>query len=256
LTVGFFLYKLLGSLVVPPGLFILGALFLALVLGRRKNEKGTAMAALLLALGLYLFSTPAGARLLAGDLENVPASLPPRGEKAVILVLGGGVRYGGNLSPDEPGALATVRIVTAYEISKKNSWPVIVTGGLPWKPGEPTTAEIMAARLRHLGYPGPILMASRSRTTREDMMQAAEILKARGTRHLVLVTNAFHMKRALWIAGKVMPDVRLYPFPAGHLVDRVPLRPMDFLPGPDMAGALVFRERVGLFAERLKSLVR
>ena len=256
MTAGFFLYKLLGSLVVPPGLFILAALGLSLASSRRRDGKRTAMATLFLALGLYLFSTPAGARLLAGDLENVPASLPARGEKAAILVLGGGVRYGGNTSPDEPGPLATVRLVTAYEITKKNNWTVIVTGGLPWKPGEPTTAEIMAARLRNLGYSGPILMASRSRTTWEDMVQAGEILEARGIRHLVLVTNAFHMRRALWIAERVMPGVRSYPFPAGHLVDRVPLRPMDFLPGPDMAGALVFRERVGLAVARLKSLVR
>lgn len=256
MTVGFFLYKLLGSLVVPPGLFVLAALLLALALSRRKNERGSAMAALLLAFGLYLFSTPAGARLLAGDLEDVQASLPPRGEKAAILVLGGGVRYGGNLSPDEPGPLATARIVTAYEISRKNSWPVIVTGGLPWKQGEPTTAEVMAASLRRLGYSGPILMASRSRTTWEDMVQAGEILTAKRIRHLVVVTNAFHLRRALWIAERVMPGVRLYPFPAGHLLDRVPLRPMDFIPGPDMAGALVFRERIGLAFARLKSLIR
>jgi uncharacterized SAM-binding protein YcdF (DUF218 family) len=133
--------------------------------------------------------------------------------------------------------------------------PIIVTGGLPWKPGEATTAEIMASALRHLGYNGPILMASRSRTTWEDLAQAKEILKAKGIRHLVLVTNAFHMKRALWVAGKAMPGVRVYPFPAGHLLDRVPLRALDFIPGPDMAGALVFRERAGLAAYRLKAMI-
>lgn len=254
MTAGFFLYKLLGSLVVPPGLFILAALGLSLASSRRRDGKRTAMATLFLALGLYLFSTPAGARLLAGDLENVPASLPARGEKAAILVLGGGVRYGGNTSPDEPGPLATVRLVTAYEITKKNNWTVIVTGGLPWKPGEPTTAEIMAAKLRNLGYPGPILMASRSRTTWEDMVQAGEILEARGIRHLVLVTNAFHMKRALWLAARHVHGATVHPFPAGHLVDRVPLRPLDFLPTADMAGAVLFRERVGLAVERLKFL--
>lgn len=256
MTIGFFLYKLAGSLVVPPGLFVMIAAALALALARRRNGKPAAAAALLLSIGLYLFSTPAGARLLAGDLENVTSSLPSPGEKAAILVLGGGVRYGGNLSVDEPGPLATVRVVTAYQIARKHAWPVIVTGGLPWKPGEATTAEVMAAKLRQLGYAGPILMASRSRTTWEDMAQTAEILKAKGIRHIVVVTNAFHMRRALQIAGTLMPEVRTYSFPAGYLLDRVPLRPLDFLPGPDSAGALVFRERVGIAAARLKVLLR
>ncbi len=256
MTVGFFLYKLAGSLVVPPGLFVLVSLALALASARRKNGRTAAAAALLLSIGLYVFSTPAGARLLAGDLENVASSLPSPTEKAAILVLGGGVRYGGNSSVDEPGPLTTVRIVTAYEIAKKHAWPVIVTGGLPWKPGEATTAEVMSAKLRRLGFTGPILMAARSRTTWEDLAQTGEILRAKGIRHLVVVTNAFHMKRALRIAEELLPNVRTYPFPAGHLLDRVPLRPFDFLPGPDAAAALVFRERVGLAAVRLKTLVR
>lgn len=255
MTLGFFVYKLLGSLVVPPGLFILAALVLAFILDRKKAGKAAPILALLLAVGLYVFSTPAGARILAGDIENVSPSLPPQGEKAVIVVLGGGVRYGGNRSPDEPGPLASLRVTAAYEITRKHAWPVIVTGGLPWKPGEATTAEVMATKLRNLGYAGKILMAGKSRTTWEDMEQTREILGSLGTRNIVLVTNAFHMKRALWIARKLMPNVRIHSFPAGYLLDRVPLRPLDFLPGPDMAGALVFRERIGLAAARLKALL-
>ena len=252
----FFAYKLAGSLAVPPGLFILGLLALALSLGRRKNGKGYAAAALLLAVGLYVFSTPAGARLLAGDLEDVPASLPPAGTKAATLVLGGGVSYGGTHYPDEPGALATLRLLAALEVSKKNPGPVIVTGGLPWKPGEATTAEVMAKALRRMGFKGEILMAGRTRTTREDLREAGQIMKSLKLGHLVLVTNAFHMKRALWLASRSVHRAEVHPFPAGHLVDRVPLRALDFLPAADMAGALLFRERVGLAVERLKSLVR
>ncbi len=256
MTLGFSLYKLAGSFAVPPGLFILAAAVLAVPNLRRRGNRAPGFLALFLALGLFLFSTPAGARFLAGDLEDVKASLPEAGKKAAILVLGGGVRYGGDLSADEPGPLATVRIVTAHEIARKHPWPVIVTGGLPWKPNAPTTAEIMAAKLRDLGTAGPILLASRSRTTWEDLVQTSEILKAKGIRHLVLVTNAFHMKRAIWIAERVMPEIRVYPFPAGHLLDRVPLRAADFLPGPEMAGYLAFRERVGLAAARLMARFR
>jgi uncharacterized SAM-binding protein YcdF (DUF218 family) len=252
----FFAYKLAGSLIVPPGLFVLALVVLALSLARKKNGKGYAAGALLLALGLYAFSTPAGARLLAGDMEDVPASLPPAGTKAAILVLGGGVSYGGNHYPDEPGALATLRLLAALEAAKTNPGPVIVTGGLPWKPGEATTAEVMAKTLRRMGFKGEILMAGRTRTTREDLVQAGEIMQSLKLGHLVLVTNAFHMKRALWLAARHVHGAVVHPFPAGHLVDRVPLRPLDFLPTADMAGPLLFRERVGLSVERLKSLVR
>jgi len=256
LTLGFFLYKLAGSLIVPPGLFILAASALAGTSLSRRKDRAAGCLALFLAAGLFVFSTPAGARFLAGDLEDVEASLPGAGVKAAILVLGGGVRYGGDLSVDEPGPLTSVRIVTAYQIAAKHPWPVSGTGGLPWKPDGATTAEIMAKKLRDLGYSGPLLLVSRSRTTREDLVQARDVLKAKGIRHLVLVTNAFHMKRAAWIAGQVMPEVRLYPFPAGHLLDRVPLRPLDFLPGAEMAGYLACRERVGLAAERLTARFR
>lgn len=250
----FFAYKLAGSMIVPPGLFILCLVALALSLARKKNGKGYAAFALLLALGLYIFSTPAGARLLAGDVEDVKASLPPVGTKAAILVLGGGVSYGGTHYPDEPGALATLRLLAALEVSKNNPGPVIVTGGLPWKPGEATTAEVMARALRRMGFKGEILMAGRTRTTREDLVRAGEIMESLKLGHLVLVTNAFHMKRALWLAARHVHGAELHPFPAGHLVDRVPLRPLDFLPTADMAGAVLFRERVGLAVERLKFL--
>lgn len=256
MSLGFFLYKLAGSLIVPPGLFILAAAALAAQNLRRRESRAAGFLALFLAVGLFLFSTPAGARFLAGDLEEVKASLPKAGEKAALLVLGGGVRYGGAFSGDEPGPLTTLRILSAFEISRKHPWPVIVTGGSPWRAGGATTSEIMAGKLRDLGYSGPLLLVSRSRTTREDLAQAREVLRAKGIRQAVLVTNAFHMKRALWIASQVMPEVLVYPFPAGHLLDRVPLQPADFLPAPEMAGYLAFREKVALAAERLMAPFR
>jgi uncharacterized SAM-binding protein YcdF (DUF218 family) len=71
---------------------------------------------------------------------------------------------------------------------------VISTGGIP----RPTCAELMKARLVELGVPaGRILLEDRSRTTRDEAVFVAEILKKEGARQSVLVTSDVHMPRAL-----------------------------------------------------------
>jgi uncharacterized SAM-binding protein YcdF (DUF218 family) len=65
---------------------------------------------------------------------------------------------------------------------------------------------------------------------------------------VVVVTNAFHMKRSLWCAEKALRDVKVYPWPVGRLSDDRLLDALDFLPDSLHESVLGLREYLGLVA--------
>lgn len=67
----------------------------------------------------------------------------------------------------------------------------------------------LASQARRLGVPDDaIVIEDRSTTTRENVLNAAPIVGGRGWTHVLLVTSASHMGRALRAARRAMPDVR------------------------------------------------
>lgn len=76
------------------------------------------------------------------------------------------------------------------------------------------SARELAAQARKLGVAEvAIVREERSRTTRENLLNAAPLIRARGWRRVVLVTSASHMGRALRVARRVMPEVDWAPSP-------------------------------------------
>lgn len=76
---------------------------------------------------------------------------------------------------------------------------VLLSGGNVFpQPGEPSEAERVAGELRAWGIaPERIVVEGASRNTRENAIEAARVVAARGWRTLLLVTSAAHMPRAL-----------------------------------------------------------
>jgi uncharacterized SAM-binding protein YcdF (DUF218 family) len=105
---------------------------------------------------------------------------------------------------------------------------LVLSGGVgdPNYP-EKVEADLMAAFARTLGVdPGSIVLQRRSRTTHEDALYTAEILRERGIRSFFLVTSAFHMPRAVGCFRK-------------QGLDPIPY-PVDFRVTPEAKGALRF----------------
>ena len=102
----------------------------------------------------------------------------------------------------------------------------------------------------------PTIVENKSRTTWENVEIASDRLKEMGYRNAVLVTSAYHMRRALWMATRKMEGIAIYPYPVGYLADQCPLEAIDFLPSASdlELSFLTIREAIGLLGYSLLRL--
>lgn len=259
LSLPFFVYEFLVAFLLPPGLFFLLLFLLAwAVYGKRLSRTGASFILLLLAGSFYLLSCPAGERLLLAPLENqIKPIIPPVDEKGTaILVLGGGIRDDRNDEKSEPSARTLQRLVGARVLAVRTHWPIWVCGGRMKGQGEPSEARVMAKALEAMETPVPLFVEDRSRTTWENLLQVKGLFVKRHVSRVVLVTNAFHMPRALWAAHRFLPDTSIFPYPVGKLSDATPLSFWDFLPRTDAleGNLLAIHEWVGIAGYRLRAL--
>ena len=212
------LTRILEQLLLPPGAPLLLAL-LGLVLVLRRARSGLPILGLGLALA-YLTSLPLVARGLANWLEFYPpldeATLcATRG--AAIVVLGGPDRY--ELAPeyggDTLGPLALERVRYAAHLHRACGLPILVVGGKA--PVQQLTGAWMmeAVLTRELGVPS-VWADGRSRSTLDNARIAADLLAARDISTVVLVTHAWHMRRA--VAAFAGQGLTVLPAPTGFVV--------------------------------------
>jgi uncharacterized SAM-binding protein YcdF (DUF218 family) len=187
--------KVLWFLVLPPSsLVVLILAGLLLVDKRRRLAKGLIISGLAL---LYLLSLGHVADLLVKPLER---SSPPLTEKrmaadAVVVLGGGSVDLLWHGAEPELNGETTSRLVKGIELARRFRLPLILSGGN----GEPfaTTvndADVMAAAARALGVPQEqVIVENLSRNTLENSHAVRKLLT--GNR-VILVTSAYHMKRA------------------------------------------------------------
>lgn len=133
-------------------------------------------------------------RLLGAPLDPGPPRAPEKADAIVIL--------GAPLRPDDTlPPLAEERVRTGVELYRRGLAPVIcMTGGHCPRGHEHTASEAegMARWVRAAGVPESALRVDRqSASTRENAARAAEILFPEGRRRVWLVTQRFHMRRAL-----------------------------------------------------------
>lgn len=107
---------------------------------------------------------------------------------------------------------AADRIVRGFELFREGRARVLLLSGGPIfpRPGEPSEPERLRDRLVAWGVPPDrILVETASRNTRENAVESAKLLAARGARTVLLVTSAAHAARALgaFRAVGLTPDV-------------------------------------------------
>ena len=230
----------LTALVLPPVPLLLLVLAGAWLLTRRR-----VLGSLLLALGcagLWLMGTEAAAMAIERSVLKPPPALSAsaiaalrRAPKTAIVVLGGGrvmlaLEYG--VSSLKPRSIDRLRY--GIHLGRETGLPVVFSGGVGYgaQPGL-SEAEI-AARIaeREFGFKLRWL-ETESRDTRENALRSVALLRQQGIEHIVLVTQAYHMPRALKhfenAAAAAGPALRLTPAP----MDKTPdghLQVTDWLP--------------------------
>ncbi len=157
-------------------------------------------------LPFYLFlCTPIGADVVSAPLTWRYGTIE-RAEQAagvdtiVAITTGSWVYKARGLEVDEMGKFTSHNALETARVFRLMAKPtVVVTGGMVVDGQQQfTESEVMADGLARLGVPRDrMVVEPRSHNTREQAANSAEILKKRGTKRFVLVTDAEHMPRAL-----------------------------------------------------------
>ncbi|KAA6458325.1 YdcF family protein [Acidobacteria bacterium AB60] len=183
-------------------------------------------------LSLFLVSWPPLASLMVGLLEDpYPVLSSPVDGAGAIVVLSSTV-----YPPYPP--LPTSRLGSdSFERCQYAAWlhrnwgrrlPILASGGSNADEGTPPYAMVMTVALQREGVPLEMIWSeTQSRSTRENALYSAQILRAKGIRKIVLVTEAFHMARAMRAFRKA--GLEVVPAPCGyrrfHLITQERLLP-------------------------------
>lgn len=245
----------LKQLFMPPG-----GLFLLLVAAWCLRRRAPRLAALCLVLGLgglWLMSLPVVVEQVARRLESVPAleraQWATLGERAdAIVVLGAGRERGDPAweGLDQPTGVALERMRYAAQLAKASGLPLITSGGLHYG-SPPSEAQLMADGLARDFGVQVRWKEENSHTTWENARFSADLLLAQGVRRVVVVTQAWHMPRAVWSFQRAGFEV--VPAPVGFL-GKDHGRPFDgWLPEgkPLWQSGQLLNEAVGLVGYRL-----
>jgi len=220
------LKAVLKALVLPPtGLLLLAALGLGIT--RRWPRLGRTLTAAGVVL-LLMISTPIVADYLTDLVDtSVPLNLADTRDAQAIVILGGGIRrhapeYGG----DTLGSLTLERVRYGARVARLTGLPVLVSGGTVLSGA--SEASLMRAALESEYGVGVRWSEARSRTTHENAVLSAEILRREGIRRVVLVAHGFDMRRAT--AEFAAEGIATIPAPTGKRDDGE-VTVLDFLPG-------------------------
>lgn len=197
----FVLKRILECLFLPP-LAPLLLIMLGLLLIKRKPRvgKGLAWGGVLLSFVLML---PVTVDMLLEPIESVAQPLDEQQLKQLaaqgagaIVILGGGIR------PTAPeygrptlNRITLERVRYGARVSRISGLPILVSGGVAGL--NYPEAQAMADSLNEDFGMQPRWVEDASEDTEQNARYSAVLLKQAGISHIVLVTHATHMRRAL-----------------------------------------------------------
>lgn len=196
------LYTVVKNLIMPPGglilLLLLGFFLVRGVLGRIFLLVGISVFALM--------SLPVVAQKLMAGLEQYralpPDALTETGAEGILILGAGRYTWAPEYGGDTVSSASLERLRYGAFLHRRTGLPVFITGGSP--PQEhPPVGQLMAGVLEQEYGIAPAGVEDRSRTTEENAAFSAEMLAGDGIGHVLLVTNAWHMPRALGAFGRV-----------------------------------------------------
>lgn len=248
--------KIMVWLVYPFSLGILLLIFAygALLLRKRSSFHIFFWAAFLI---LYLFGIQPVSDSLLKPLERKHLSQDPLASKGdAIVVLAGDVKK--RIFPRSDIELGGNRVIKAIRLFRQKAAPVIIMTGGSGDLFDPDFKEAVSMKelAMEFGVPGEkIMVESRSKNTRENVVYTKEILDKIGAKRIILVTSAFHLPRAYALFRRIGMDT--VPVAADFYVTDERYDPFSFIPnsGSLSLSALAIKEYVGLFVYRLRGWI-
>ena len=244
----FILMKCVTWLLSPLTLGLIGVAAGAFSLARAQTRRGWALFVFAW-VWLWVWSSPWAFLWAGGALErqypSVPVAKLPQADAIVVLGGGLGSPTRQTVYPElYPGADRGWQAARCFHAGKA---PVILFSGVSEGPG-------MRQFLNDLGVPpGKILLEAESRNTFENGVFTREKLKALKAKKVILVTSAWHLRRAVMTFRQMGVEV----IPSGCDYEALSLQswlcPMSvlyYLPSPDFLAknSIVMKEHIGYWA--------
>jgi uncharacterized SAM-binding protein YcdF (DUF218 family) len=212
------------AIVLPPtGLLLLSLLGLAI---RKRFPRGGIAMAWAGVLLLLILSLPAVAAFLVRSLDtSSPFDTTRPSAAQAIVILSGDTRAAPEYGGETLGALTLERVRYGARLARLTGLPVLVSGGSVLG-GVPEAVPMREALEREFGV--RVRWAEeRSRTTHENALYSAAMLRSDGIRSVVLVVHSFDMPRAR--AEFAAAGIETLPAPTG-IPSAKPDRLSDFVP--------------------------
>ncbi len=240
--------NLISALILPPGVFLV-LIAVGLIAGR-KRRWGRWLAGVALAAFALLSLNVVGYALLR-PFEYAWPPLDPareqslRGEQAIIVVLGGGRTLGAIEYPGRETLASSSmrRTMYAARLAARRGLPLAVSGGSP-SGGVLSEAVLMKNLLEHDLGRKVTVVEDQSFDTRQNAIYTAKALAEHRIGTVVLVTDVYHMPRA--VRAFEAAGLKVVPAPM-YFRASAPLDVRDFLPSTDglELSQHVLREYVG-----------
>jgi len=195
----------LTALLLPPvPLLVLMLIGARLILPRR----GLGWLVILVSVALMWLSACTGsARLLSQFVLHPPPALTLDRIQALkatktptaIVVLGGGLEpYAPEYGVSSLAHTSLERLRYGVWLSRETGLPLGFSGGVGWAQPDSKPEAQIAAQIAAGEFGRPLKwVEDNSRDTRENALRTLALLRPQGIRHIVLVTSAAHMPRAL-----------------------------------------------------------
>jgi uncharacterized SAM-binding protein YcdF (DUF218 family) len=209
-------YVAASFLLPPTSLLLLALCGLWLARSRVRLGIGLTTASLLL---LLLLSTGFVAQTLLRTLEVVPpADLRAADAQAIVILAGGrnrgALEWGGG---ETLSAFSLQRVRYGARLANATGLPVLVTGGNPER-ALYAEATLMRDALEREFDVRVRWVEDKSDTTADNAHLSAPLLRAAGIKRILLVTDAWHMPRALPLFER--EGLTVVPAPMGYLGQR------------------------------------
>lgn len=204
-------------LFIEPSSLVLILLVLSWLAG--KSLPRLARVALIIAILVFcFFSCPITSNWLVHTLEDrfADRSILTAPTVEAVVVLGGSIRLPNGVHPSSGITDTSDRLLVATRLYRAGKAPfVVVSGGdnaLVSDPSQKNESDEMRALLEEWGVPNSaILVDGASINTHENALFTRRILAPKSIDHIMLVTSAMHMPRAVGSFRKVGFDVDAAP---------------------------------------------
>jgi uncharacterized SAM-binding protein YcdF (DUF218 family) len=187
------------AFILPPGIFIL-LLLIGLIVRLRFYRTGKAITYSAIAL-LLLMSMPLISGPLLRSYERIPAldlsTLAQTPARAIVILAGGRYADAPEYRGDTVSEPSLERIRYGAWLQRKTKLPILVTGGVVLDGDRPAEAELMQQVLEHDFLATVQWVEKQSHTTYENAIYSRKLLQKDGITHIILVTHALHMPRAI-----------------------------------------------------------